>query len=371
MFVAGDVSGDVHASSIVRELFADFPQAKIWGIGGPAMQAQGFSAMLPFEPFNRMGFLEVVAHLPFFLSAKKKVIDEIKSKRPDCLVLVDYPGFNMPVMKAAHKLGVPIVWYIAPMVWAWKKKRAAVLGKMASHIACIFPFEVDYFTSYTSGVSFVGNPLSESVLFQRERERVWNHDRELTLALVPGSRRQEIEKVFPEMVSAFRELKKRFPLLKCRVSRCGSIPEELYRGAMEGTDAELYTGPLRELFCETDLALVTSGTATLEASLMGVPMVIAYKTSLVTYSIYKKLVKIPFIGLPNIIAGEQIVPECIQDGASGEKMAEKLQAFIQDADLYNRTIAKLKGLREVLGSRKPSVEVSKIIRDIIGPLKEN
>jgi len=318
-----------------------------------------------------MGFLEVVAHLPFLLSAKKKVIDEIKSKRRDCLVLVDYPGFNMPVMKAAHKLGVPTVWYIAPMVWAWKKKRAAVLGKMASHIACIFPFEVDYFTSYTSGVSFVGNPLSESVLFQRERERVWNHDRELTLALVPGSRRQEIEKVFPEMVSAFRELKKRFPLLKCRVSRCGSIPEELYRGAMEGTDAELYTSPLRELFCETDLALVTSGTATLEASLMGVPMVIAYKTSLVTYSIYKKLVKIPFIGLPNIIAGEQIVPECIQDGESGEKMAEKLQAFIQDADLYNRTIAKLKGLREVLGSRKPSVEVSKIIRDIIGPLKEN
>lgn len=364
MIIAGDISGDVHASGVVRELWSDFPEMNIWGIGGPKMQAEGFSALLPFEPFNRMGFLEVISHLPFFLSAKKLVIDEMKSRRPDCLILVDYPGFNMPVMKAAHSLGIPVLWYIAPMVWAWKRKRAEVLGKLATHIACIFPFEVQYFTPFTSSVSFVGNPLMESVSKISGKKDSLDEG-EIDLAIVPGSRAQEVKKMLPEMISAYRILKECYPRVKARVSRCGPVSEQFYRDAIRGTDANLFDGNLRELLRRSDLALVTSGTATLETALEGVPMVIAYRTSMVTYHIFKRLLRIPHIGLPNIIAGERIVPECIQEKSDAEQMAAELQGYIENPETYRSTLSRLSGLRDLLGSKKPSREVSDIAGEII------
>jgi lipid-A-disaccharide synthase len=369
MFIAGDPSGDHHASQVVHAVRAAIPDAKLWGIGGPSMEAEGFELLMPFAPFNRMGFIEVAIHIRFFLKAKKQLIDIMEKRRPDVLVCVDYSGFNIPMMKAAHAVGIPVVWYIAPMVWAWHKERAQILGEHAAHIAVIFPFEVPYFAPYAAPVSFVGNPTVEAM----EREGAFakalrSHPGKdaFRLALVPGSRRQEVEKLLPPMMEALSILRNRYPGLRAVLSRFKGLPADLYRKAIGGADVELFDGPLREMLSRADAAIVTSGTATLETALLGVPHVIAYRTSFITYAFAKRVLKIPHIGLPNIIAGEEVAPECLQKQAEGPALAARIEAFIDSPEYYTATAGKLMALRQRLGEKRPSEEVCGIIKGIIG-----
>jgi lipid-A-disaccharide synthase len=314
-----------------------------------------------------MGFAEVAAHIGFFLAARRTLIDKMKQRRPDALVCVDYPGFNIPLMKAAGKLDIPVVWYIAPMVWAWKQNRAAVLGAHAAHIAVIFPFEVPYFSPYRAPVSFVGNPTVEAMTREGAfagKRKGHPGGRDFRIAIVPGSRRQEIEHMLPRMLKAFMLLKERMPGLRTTVSACGTLPASLYKKILGGTPAEVFEGPLREMLRGADFAFVTSGTATLETALLGIPLVIAYHTSLITHAIARRLVRIPYIGLPNIIAGRAIVPECIQQQAAPGHLAAAASRFIESPQEYDRTVSALVALREMLGEKKPSVEVSAIIKSL-------
>ncbi len=357
MFIAGDPSGDIHAAPVIKRLREQDSSIEVWGIGGPFMVKEGFSPLMPFEPFNKMGFKEVISHLGFFLDAKKKLIDQIKKHKPDCLVCIDYPGFNMPMMKAAYKIGIPVVWYIAPMVWAWKKKRAAVLGKCASHIACIFPFEVQHFLPYTDKVSFVGNPSVESM----EPIRIKKDTDHLTIAIIPGSRKQEVEKMLPVMLDAFRMIRNEFPSATAIVSHFPLLDESFFEIVKNYEGVSLVKKPLREILSDSSYAIVTSGTATLEAALLGVPMAIIYKTSKMTYFIAKSLLKIKFIGLPNIIAGKEIVPECIQEDANPERIASRIRKFITNKEYCSATLEELIKLKNDLGFLKPSFEVAEII----------
>jgi len=364
MFIAGDPSGDAHAAPVIRELRKSWPDISLWGIGGPQMTAEGFVQRMPFEPFNKMGFVEVVSHLKFFLDAKKKLIAEMKKCRPSCLVCVDYPGFNMLMMKAAKEAGIPVVWYIAPMVWAWKRKRAVTLGRCASQIACIFPFEVDYFLPYTDKVSFVGNPSVE-FLENRPAPVIPDSPGDFAIALVPGSRIQEIERMLRPMLDAFRVLKAEFPSLTAKLSTFRSLDSKYFDIVKEYNGVSVTAEPLDELIKTVQCAIVKSGTATLETALSAVPMVIAYKTSTLTYRISKALVKINYIGLPNIIAQQGIVPECIQGDMNARSLAAAVRRFITDRDYYKATVDKLDGVRAVLGSKKPSVEVAALINSVL------
>jgi lipid-A-disaccharide synthase len=375
MFVAGDPSGDEHAAAVIERLKTILPDARLFGIGGPCMQEKGFEALLPFEPFNRMGIAEVLLHLPFFIKAKSILIKQLKDKSPAALVCVDYPGFNIPLMKAAARLGIPVVWYIVPQVWAWKKKRAEVLGKYASFIAVVFPFEMEYFRPYPAPVEFVGHPLVELLDQGRPAVRgrtspALEKNGPVRLALVPGSRPQEIAHMLPSMIGAAISLKKTYPSMSVAVSRARGLSAELFSpqtgrfekqfpGCIEVSDA-----PLFHLVHNIDCAIVTSGTATLQTALAGVPLVVAYRTSAITYSLLKSMVCLPYIGLPNIVAGERIVPECIQNEATGERLAAEVRRFLDSKELYDTTREKLSALRMKLGGKKPSVEVASAIRAI-------
>ena len=360
LFIAGDPSGDQHAAQVVAALKRTMPNVRCTGIGGPAMVAAGFEPLMPFEPFNRMGYLEVLLHLPFFLNASRFIKSHIRSTRPACVVCVDYSGFNIPVMKYAHSCGIPVLWYIAPMVWAWKKKRAKVLARYASEICCIFPFEVACFQPYSRNVHFVGNPVVEAM---RVTPPVRKNDvsAQPVVALVPGSRHQEVAKNLSAMVGAFRMLKRRVPGIRAVVSHYHGLPAELYHEAMKEEGLEAFSGTLAELYRKADVGIVTSGTATLEAALAGLPHVIVYKTSPVTYAVFRHFVTISYIGLPNIIAQERIVPECIQDEVHESVLCDKIELFLKDSDLYRSTTDRLLKVREVLGSIRPSVAVAELV----------
>ncbi len=377
MFIAGDPSGDQNTAPVIRQIYKDIPGSVCYGIGGPMMQAEGFKSLLPFEEFNRMGYLEVLINIRFFIKAKKLLIKELKTNPPQILVCVDFSGFNTQIMKAAHALGIPVLWYIAPKAWAWKKKKHTTnLKNYAAHVAVIFPFEVDFFLPYLKSVSFVGNPLVEYI--DGKKYSVSNSDtgdlrkkENIRLALVPGSRYHEIENVLPTMIEAYRQLKQKYPSLSATLSTCGHIPAETYKKIVGDEQVDFFDGPLEEMFQSADLALVTSGTATLQTALMGVPMVIVYRISYISYFLCKTLIKgLTHIGLPNIIAGEEVAKELLQNDMTPEKIAGSLQEFIESPDKYKATVKKLVSLKESLGSKKPSIEVTNIIKRITG-INEN
>ena len=372
MFVAGDPSGDEHASHILPKLKELVPDCRFFGIGGPAMSAHGFESLLPFEEFNRMGLIEVITHLPFFLTAKKHLIDAMDEQKPKALVCVDYPGLNFPLMEAAKKRKIPVLWYIVPQVWAWKKKRAATLGEHASFIGTVFPFEVDYFRQYRAPVAFVGHPLVEALekralLKTRSSYTMLDSSQTIRIGLIPGSRKQEITYILPEMVKAGMLLKKKYPNIRLLVSRCRHFSEELFQQLCGTVDIEIVGGPLCELLQKIDMAFVTSGTATLETALEQIPLVIVYKTSAFNYALMRGMVQVPYIGLPNIVANKKIIPECIQGDANAVNLAKEMEQYIIDPMYYAATIAKLSGLKNILGSKKPSVEIANALADLISP----
>ncbi len=370
MFVAGDPSGDIHASKVVARLRALRPEMTCFGIGGPAMTAAGLDAVLPFEQFTCMGFVEVLKSLPLLLRAKRMLVQQMRVRKPKAVVLVDYAGFNIPIMRAAHRLGIPVVYYIAPKVWAWKQRRAAILGRYASVIATIFPFEVDWFRHDKAKAIFVGNPLVEDLDAHEDGGPTEYSTPKpasfFRLAIVPGSRPQEIRTMLAPMIGAYMLLRRSYRQMRADVSRCAWLPEQLYDQARRSSGVELFDGSLDELLARADVALVTSGTATLETALRGVPHVIAYRTSFISYHIYKRLVKTPFIGLPNIVAGEQIVPECIQERAVPAFLAGELERFIGNRDRYRETVERLRTLRGDLGSKRPSEEVPRLVLEAAG-----
>lgn len=337
------------------------------------MQAEGFEALLPFEKFNKMGYLEVILHLPFFFKAKKFLIDAMKTRKPKALICVDYYGFNLEIMKVAHSMNIPVIWYIVPKIWARKsKKRLTNLVSYSSHIATIFPFEAELFLPYTQNVSFVGNPLVEFI--DTKNYSMPNRDLDdlrkkesISLALVPGSRNHEVQHCLPIMVDVAILLRQTYPNLVFKVSRCEHVQTDMYKTAIGDLPVEFADGPLEELFAASDLAIITSGTATLQAALMGIPMVIVYKISAITFAIFKMMVSdIKYAGLPNIIADKEVVPELLQSKMKTQAIGEIVKRYIERPEVYTKTKNTLAGMKESLGSKKPSLEMTQIIKKIAG-----
>jgi lipid-A-disaccharide synthase len=370
MFVAGDPSGDLHASHVIRRLRDTAPEFECCGVGGAAMEREGLTQLLPFGPFNCMGFLEVLKSLPFLTRARRHLLREIATRRPAALVLVDYASFNIPLMKAAHEMGVPVVWYIAPKVWAWREKRAEVIGNCATVIATIFPFEPKHFERYPARAVFVGNPLVEALGGDGGEQHaplsIPKPGTFFRMTIVPGSRRQEVKHMLRPMLQAYMVLKQNHRQFRATVSKCPWLPARLYDEYLDVSGVDLCEGTLDDAMRGSDVALVTSGTATLETALRGTPHVIAYRTSAISYRLYRAFLKIPHIGLPNIIAGEKLVPECIQGDANPVSMAAELEKFISSYEYYQHTVQRLLYLRDLLGSKKPSEEVARIIQDVAG-----
>lgn len=325
---AGEASGDIHAAAVTAALKELDPKAEVFGMGGDALRAAGGEVLFDIKEHGVMGFIEVIKKLPALFKLRRDFARVMDERRPDALVIVDYPGFNMKLAKVAKEKGIPVISYIAPSAWAWNKGRAKSVAQLASAVACIFPFEYDVYKEAGAPAVFVGHPLLDIVrpsLPRAEAEALAGKraGRRLIL-LLPGSRLMEIEKMLPDLLAAAKILQQRLPDADFAMPRAGTIPAELLERqiAAAGVPVKITEGNNYDIFSVADLALATSGTVTLEAALCGLGSVIVYRTSAISAFIARLVLNIPDIGLPNIVAGRRILPELLQEDFMPQKVAQ-------------------------------------------------
>lgn len=325
---AGEASGDIHAAAVTAALKQIDSSVEVFGMGGDALRAAGGEVLFDIKDHGVMGFVEVIKKLPDLFKLRSDFARVMDERKPDCLVVVDYPGFNMKLAKVAHDKGIPVVSYIAPSAWAWNKGRAKNVAKIVDKVACIFPFEYDVYKEAGAPVEFVGHPLLDIVkpAWERTEAEAWvgKQPGHPLVLLMPGSRLMEIEKMLPNLLAGAKLLKKQLPEVQFAMPRAGTIPLELLQSKIKasGLEIKITEGHNYDLFSVADLALATSGTVTLEAALCGLPSVIVYRTSALNAFIARRVINIPNIGLPNIVAGRQILPELLQEDFTPANVAK-------------------------------------------------
>ena len=368
-WIAGENSGDLHASIVLKELKEQFNNIQNFGIGGEKMKSHGFKAIYPFERFSVMGFIEVVKHLAFFAKVEKSIKHIFRNDPPDLVILVDYPGLNMRVAKMAKKFSIPVLYFIVPQFWAWKYKRIFKLQKYTDHIAYILPFEGNHFSKHNINASFVGHPISEEIKVNLSKEEfATKNDLDLNkkwLGFLPGSRDTELKKMLPEYIATINSFEKDDH--EFLISQASSVSSKLFNELIEGTDKKIkiLKDMNYEMMKHCNLLVVTSGTATIETAFLGTPFIIVYKTSNISYQIGKRFIKIDKIGLPNIVIEKDIVPELIQDDVNGKNIHTKITDILNDENKYNNISNELRALHDILGSKTTSTEVTEIIRKML------
>lgn len=337
LIVAGEASGDLHGAGLVHELKRLAPETEVFGVGGDGMAAAGMELLFHIRDMAVIGFTEVLRHLRFFRHVMHTLESEVARRRPAVVILIDYPGFNLRFaarLRARYEKPPKILYYIAPQVWAWGAKRIPKMARLVDQMAVVFPFEVPLFQSAGIPTEFVGHPLLEGLrpklntgdFFARYRI---DAARPL-LGLLPGSRRQELERLLPDMVATARLVRQMIPDLQIAVAMAPALPEALYRTLIKDNSIHLVANATYEVMRDSSACLVCSGTATLETACFGTPLAVVYRVSRLSYEIGKRVVKLPHIGLVNVVAGRKIVPEFIQNDFVPERVAPALATFIQD-----------------------------------------
>jgi lipid-A-disaccharide synthase len=374
LVVAGEVSGDLHAAKVVQAVKARSPDTVFWGIGGDDLRAEGVELLQHTDRMSVMGIAEVLKHCRFLKGAFDQVLAEVDRRKPDAALLVDYPGFNLRLAAELKKRGVKVYYYICPKVWAWNKKRIPKMVKIIDRLMVVFPFEVAVFKDTDLQVDFVGNPLVAQIdefLAMPPRELPWGSERRV--ALLPGSRKQEILRILPSILAAAKRLEARVPDVSFIIASPNERIEALVNEQIEqcaDTPSRLVVvcGQARELMRQADAAVVTSGTATLETALLGTPQIIVYKTSPATYWFARMVLTIRHIGLVNIVAKRTVCPELIQQDATAESMADGIARLLADTAERSEMLAGYKEVRQLLGARNAAENAAEILLEGVGGL---
>lgn len=350
LLLAGEASGDTHGAGVAREIRRRWPGAEMVGLGGERMAAAGVRILVGLGDLSVMGFAEVVKRLPFFRRLERRIRRTMEGGGFDLVLPIDYPGFNMRMTEHARRLGIPVLYYIGPQVWAWRPGRARRLAETAARIAVILPFEAELYRVHGGRAEFVGHPLLDEAPDGDSDAPRGNPDAlaaaldidraRPVLALFPGSRMQELERHAEPFAAVAMELERRVRGLQVVVSRVPFLPDTAYRAFSFKTTAD--AAGLRSL---ATAALVKSGTSTLEASLAGVPFAVAYSTHPVTHFLARRLVRVPHIALANLVAGRGVVAEFIQDEVTPAAVADEIEPLLDESSPKRREV--IRGLAEV------------------------
>ncbi|HHE47061.1 MAG TPA: lipid-A-disaccharide synthase [Bacteroidetes bacterium] len=333
LIVAGEPSGDIHAAPVVHQLKRLNPGVSFWGTGGRLMRDAGVELLADIDDLAVMGFSDIPRLLPTLARLRKTIIRQIRARKTLLAVLVDYPGFNLNLARALKRLATPpqVLQYIAPQVWAWRANRIRKMRGAIDRLAVVFPFEVNIFQAEGIRVDFVGHPLLDELEGSLRKEVAPKPPMTPLLALLPGSRVQEVSRHLPVMTRAAELMRRELPELKVGVSRAPGLEESLYHAYLGSGDRIRLYSDSHELLADAAVAAVCSGTATLETALLGIPQVVVYRTSPLNYRIARSFIRLDNIALVNVVAGKRIVTELIQQDLKPERLAGELLTLIGDA----------------------------------------
>jgi len=367
MIVAGEASGDIYGADLARAALRLDPGLRFFGIGGARMREAGVETLVDSADMAVVGLVEVLKHFDVISGAFLKLKRILSDDPPDLLILIDYPGFNLRLAKAARTAGVKVLYYISPQIWAWRQGRVRKIARLVDHMAVILPFEAPFYERAGVPVSFVGHPMIDLVKVAGGRDEAaasfgLDPGRRI-VGLFPGSRRNEIERLLPAIIEAAVLLKRRFPDIQFLLPLASTLRHEDIAPhlAAAGLEATISRERIHDLIRACDAVISVSGTVTLEIALVGTPMVIIYKLSPLTYQLAKRLVKVDNIGLCNIVAGETVVRELIQAEANPAMIADEIGLILTDAGYAGAIREKLAAIRERLGGGGASANVARLI----------
>jgi lipid-A-disaccharide synthase len=356
LMVAGEASADRHASHVIRAIRQLIPDAEIFGMGGPEMAQAGMECIFGMDELSVMGFTDVMPKIFQIIKVYRGIKQLMDERRPGLFIPVDLPDFNMRLARYAKAKGLKVLYYIAPQAWAWRRGRAKTLARVTNGLAVIFPFEEQFFTSSGVNTRYVGHPLVEAEAPGPSQKASWPPKR---IGIMPGSRYHEIARILPIMMDAKRIISKKHPDITWHLPVAKGLDVNAITGMV---DKDVH---LEETLPDVDLAMVKSGTSSLEMAFQGVPEVICYRTSMVNYFLARAWVKIDHIGMPNIIAGKSIVPELIQGHFTAENLARTLCRYLDDKGLFEATRRSYHDMRQLLGDKKASIQVANWAQELL------
>ena len=374
MLIAGEASGDMRAAGLARALKELDPSLRLTGIGGEYMRKAGVECFTDITELAVIGIAEVIKNFSRIKKVFDQTLKQIDTTHPDAVILVDYPGFNLRLAREIKKRGIKIIYYISPQVWAWREKRVLKIKKLVDRMIVLFPFEQDIYNKYGMKVDYVGHPLVDEIVVDKGQAEVLKtlglSVSKTTIGLMPGSRAKEVERHLPCMLEAAQMLFKKNHERQFILLKSSSIPLKLIESIISKCHCErseaiflktlplkIYDGPIYDGINAMDAVVVASGTATLECALLKKPMVIIYKTSWLTYAIAKAVIKIPYIGLVNIVAGKKVADELIQNDANAVNIVNSLESALHN----HQIIEDLAAVKSSLGEPGASLRAARVV----------
>jgi len=371
LLVAGEVSGDLHGSRLVEAIQRIDPDIEFFGIGGEGLERAGMKLLYPSQSLSVVGITEVFFKLRAILKALQGLKKSIDRERPDLVILIDFPDFNLRLAKMAQRKGIPILYYIGPQVWAWRPRRIKLIARLVKKMIVLFPFEVPLYQAAGVDVEWVGHPLLDIVKPTLSREKAFQQfgldPRRRTVGLLPGSRKHEVERLLPPLLASAHLLQKEIPDLQFVIPLAPGLPKTLLLSRMGNISVPVAVveGFTYDVMNLSELLIVASGTATLEGAIVGKPMIIVYKVSFLSYWVGRALIRLDHIGLVNLVAEKEIVPELIQKDVNPQQIADEAFRILRDPILSRKMAESVNKVRQKLGELGAAERAARIVTSLL------
>ena len=371
MLSAGEASGDLHGANLAEALKAVDPQVELIGMGGEQMRKAGVRIVYDIKNLGVIGIGEIIKKIPFFYKLRTFLVNTMKEEKPDALVCIDYPGFNMKLIEKAKEAGIPVIYYILPTIWAWHKSRGNVIAEYTDLAVSLFPFEAEMYKKMGTNVVYGGHPLLDTVKPSMSKDEAYSffglQQGKKTVLFMPGSRVQEVQSLYGKMLAAGKLLQDKVEGLQFMVPKASTIDRHMLEEAAREANLEVHIGEERvyDMMNIADAAICASGTATLETALMGVPTLLVYRVNALTYWVSKILVHLDSIGLPNIISGHRIMPELWQDEVTPENIEAAVLPWLVDAAASEKARHLMTGVRCQMGEAGAVRRTAEIISEFV------